>query len=61
MWLGDVCIIEGLALVAAGSTAAAATLGFAKLECGRFVYFIFCWYLKQLFNFLFSNIDLHGL
>lgn len=26
MWLGDVCIIEGLALVAAGSTAAAAAL-----------------------------------
>lgn len=47
MWLGDVRIIEGLTLVAAGSTAAAAAL--------------LCWYLKQFLNFLFSNIDLHGL
>lgn len=36
MWLGNVCIIEGLTLVAAGSTAAAAALrALPTLNAGR--------------------------
>lgn len=59
MWVCGVCIIEGLALVAAGSIAATAALhALCALHMGFFAYFILCWYFKQFF-FLISCFHTH--